>query len=200
MNRKIINGFLVFTALLITLWGCAASHVSVNQAQLRSVQTVAVIPFEAKPGVDANVANEAESAFSRALLDLGYILVERSKLDKILEEQRLSLTGLTESDAIKVGNLAGAQAILIGTVLKNYQETKMIKEYDSEPAKEMNLLHFVMNCRMVNVSSGSVLFVQETMQPYGMAEPEDAYGTIDAYRTAVLQQMIKDLKKKFETK
>ena len=43
-------------------------------------------------------------------------VVERSMLSKILEEQKLSMSGLTESQASKVGALAGAQKIITGSI------------------------------------------------------------------------------------
>jgi TolB-like protein len=43
-------------------------------------------------------------------------IVERSMLSKILEEQKLSMSGLTEKDASKVGALAGAQKIITGSI------------------------------------------------------------------------------------
>ncbi|MBN2443505.1 MAG: VWA domain-containing protein [Spirochaetales bacterium] len=46
-------------------------------------------------------------------------LVERNKLDKILEEQELSLSALMDtSKAIRIGNLLSAQYILTGTVIE----------------------------------------------------------------------------------
>ncbi len=45
-------------------------------------------------------------------------VVERSMLSKILEEQKLSMSGLTESQASKVGALAGAQKIVTGSISK----------------------------------------------------------------------------------
>lgn len=43
-------------------------------------------------------------------------VVERGMLSKILEEQKLSMSGLTEGDASRVGALAGAQKIITGSI------------------------------------------------------------------------------------
>ena len=44
-------------------------------------------------------------------------VLDRSKLDKVLEEQALSLSGLTDSSQVKsIGKLLGAEFILSGTI------------------------------------------------------------------------------------
>jgi len=51
-------------------------------------------------------------------------IVERDNLELILEEQRMSLSGIVdEGTAVEVGNLLGAKAIITGTVL-SYDERK----------------------------------------------------------------------------
>ncbi|MDD5066241.1 MAG: CsgG/HfaB family protein [bacterium] len=48
--------------------------------------------------------------FSRSTI---FVLVERKNLEKVLKEQELQLTGMTESDSVvKVGQLMNADAIL----------------------------------------------------------------------------------------
>jgi hypothetical protein len=42
-------------------------------------------------------------------------IVDRENMDRILEEQRLSLSGVVDQEtAVRVGNLMGAQAVLMG--------------------------------------------------------------------------------------
>ncbi|TVR40077.1 MAG: hypothetical protein EA392_04590 [Cryomorphaceae bacterium] len=81
---------------------------------------VALVPFE-------NVSNEAnvEKRVSAYLLDeLSRLpdpflrFVDRSDMERLIEEQQLSLSGLfNEETAIRVGELAGAKAIITGKVL-----------------------------------------------------------------------------------
>lgn len=88
--------------------------------------TVAMVPFE-------NVSNEknVEKRVSAYLLDdLSKIpdpflrFVDRSDMDKILEEQQLNVSGvINEETAGKVGELVGAQAIITGKVL-DYKEMR----------------------------------------------------------------------------
>ena len=51
------------------------------------------------------------------------VILDRNRLDKVLEEQALTLSGLTDSSAIQsVGKLVGAEFILSGTVDKQNNE------------------------------------------------------------------------------
>ncbi|MFN3659917.1 MAG: CsgG/HfaB family protein [Brevinematales bacterium] len=48
-----------------------------------------------------------------------FLVVERSQLNRILEEQKLSLSGLTEEEqATQIGNLVGAQKIWVGSLAR----------------------------------------------------------------------------------
>lgn len=82
--------------------------------------TIALVPFE-------NVSSQKniEKRISAYVLDdLSKIpdpflrFVDRSDMDKIIEEQQLSLSGIfDEENAVQVGELVGAQAIITGKVL-----------------------------------------------------------------------------------
>jgi tetratricopeptide (TPR) repeat protein len=88
--------------------------------------TVAIVPFE-------NVSNEpnVEKRVSAYILDeLSRIpdpflrFVDRGDMDKIIEEQQLSLSGIfNDETAIQVGELLGAKAIITGKVLE-YRNTE----------------------------------------------------------------------------
>ncbi|MEK7747389.1 MAG: FlgO family outer membrane protein, partial [Elusimicrobiota bacterium] len=46
-----------------------------------------------------------------------FLVVERAALEKLLDEQRLHLTGLIDPDtAVKMGHLIGAKTVLLGSV------------------------------------------------------------------------------------
>ncbi len=67
----------------------------------------------------------------------GIKVVERIQLKKILDEQKMQLTGImTEKDAIKIGSISGARKIIIGS-LTEVDETYMlfIKVIDTETAE-----------------------------------------------------------------
>ena len=84
---------------------------------------VAVLPFteSGKGTVAAKMQAHAMTALTETN-DPFLKVVDRENLERILEEQRLGLTGIVdESTAVRVGNLIGAQAVLMGTVVE-YRE------------------------------------------------------------------------------
>ncbi|HNU57968.1 MAG TPA: CsgG/HfaB family protein, partial [Flavobacteriales bacterium] len=71
-------------------------------------------------------------------------VVDRENLDRILEEQRLSLSGVVdEQTAVRAGNIMGAQAVLMGDVV-SYQEVpgqlrRVVKDgYESYKVQQVN--------------------------------------------------------------
>jgi len=86
--------------------------------------TVAVLPFtctDKNSTMAAKVQAHSMTALTETQ-DPFLKIVDRENLERILEEQRLSLSGVVdEQTAVRVGNLMGAQAVLMGTVV-NYQE------------------------------------------------------------------------------
>ena len=71
-------------------------------------------------------------------------VVDRENLQRILEEQRLSLSGvLDEQTAVRVGNLMGAQAVLMGTLVDYREEAGELKRstrdgYESYRVEQIN--------------------------------------------------------------
>ncbi|MEO7080761.1 MAG: CsgG/HfaB family protein [Flavobacteriales bacterium] len=109
---------------------------------------IAVLPFN----VAGNQMQSAQAAslqayVTAALTDINdpFIrVVDRDNIQKILDEQRLGMSGVVdESSAVSAGKLMGAQAVIMGTVI-SYQEVagvprKSTKEgYESYQVKELN--------------------------------------------------------------
>ena len=63
-----------------------------------------------------NVEDKNTEKFELSLLNAGVKVIERNKLDKLLSEQSLSKTGITESDSIKLGKILSADVIVLGTI------------------------------------------------------------------------------------
>lgn len=109
---------------------------------------IAVLPFN----VAGNQMQSAQAAMlqayvTAALTDINdpFIrVVDRDNIQRILDEQRLGMSGVVdESSAVSAGKLMGAQAVIMGTVI-SYQEVpgaprKSTKEgYESYQVKELN--------------------------------------------------------------
>lgn len=83
----------------------------------REKVTVAVLDFEPK-NITAESAEAATDLLRTELFNTGcFKVVERQRIQKILEEQRFQSTGVTDTDqAAEIGRLLNVQKIMIGTV------------------------------------------------------------------------------------
>ncbi len=85
----------------------------------------AVLPFEltaswaqlpSETSTKKNVESKNTEKFELSLLNAGVTVIERNRLDKVVSEQALSKTGLTESDSIKLGKVLSADIVVLGTI------------------------------------------------------------------------------------
>jgi curli biogenesis system outer membrane secretion channel CsgG len=101
-----------------------------------------------------------------------YTVIERSKIEEILKEQSLSLSGLvSEEQAVSVGNLIGAQALITGSGSYSVKdeggwEKYTVKEKNSEGKKVdvekeryaiYRLVNANMTFRIIDVNTGSII-------------------------------------------
>ena len=82
-------------------------------------QTIAVIEFEAK-GISQIEASALSDELEMHLTNIGgYTLVERGKVEEVLQEQGFQQTGCTSDEcAVEVGMLLSVQNIVIGSISK----------------------------------------------------------------------------------
>jgi TolB-like protein len=107
--------------------------------------TIAIFDFaiETDEELDPGLHDDVYRIFVEAVLEGGGLRpLERKRLDVILEEQELSLSGaIDEASAIRVGKLAGARYALLGTI--------RVSEGDAE-----------ISCRVIDVETGVILFAR----------------------------------------
>ncbi|MBL7963188.1 MAG: hypothetical protein JNM31_05000 [Flavobacteriales bacterium] len=117
-----------------------------QEALTKGRYAIAVLPFSSPSGRKDQAARVQAYATS-ALTELGdpfVQVVDRENMDRILEEQRLGLSGVVdEQTAVRVGNLMGAQAVLMGTVLDYREEPGTQRRstrdgYEAYQARELN--------------------------------------------------------------
>jgi curli biogenesis system outer membrane secretion channel CsgG len=111
--RRPITGFLYTVAFALA--GCAQPQVAVNpRADFRSIHRVAVATFGG-PGGDV-----AADLLAQNLLQHGADVVERSRLDAVLQEQNLAGGKVLDPATVKrLGKILGVDAIFVGTVAAN---------------------------------------------------------------------------------
>ena len=105
---------------------------------------IAIIDFEDRTTDSVDAASIME-LFQTEMVNVGgFIVVERSQLKSIMEEQKMSMSGLTEEDAVKLGELTGAGKVLLGFITK----------FDK---------YYVINVKAIDTSSGVIEFADKVM-------------------------------------
>ena len=114
-------------------------------------RTIAVFRFADAPGMPGSGATTAGILASQLNVK-GFTVVERSRLEQIFSEQRLQLAHADEdANVLKVGRIAGAQAVAVGEVT----------QWSSNPPKSSQgyrETYVTIALRLVDVESGIVLF------------------------------------------
>lgn len=108
-------------------------------------RTMAVLTFEDAPGVTGSGSRVA-GIVTTLLLDLDLSLVERTRLEQVLNEQVTLLTYGNDTDALKIGRLVGANAIVIGEV----------QQWETD--RQQGTSRVSLSLRMIDVETGRLLF------------------------------------------
>ena len=99
----------------------AAISKGVTEADFKKIQKVAIVIGSTSSStkqtgevVGGNMEALMIDNMSLELMNLGYEVIERSSLDKVLSEQKLQMSGLTDSsNAEKVGKILGIDALVL---------------------------------------------------------------------------------------
>lgn len=84
-------------------------------------------------------------------------IVDRKNMDSIFEEQNLVFQGLTDEGSIEIGELAGAEFLLVSNIVASSQQK------EDEIIYEMMHVNVTVQAKLINVSTGEVyLSVDET--------------------------------------
>ncbi|MFO8012968.1 MAG: CsgG/HfaB family protein [Phycisphaerae bacterium] len=130
------------------------------EAKGKAKPTIAILAYETGTTGERDLGRQiADLLTVRLSVEEAFDLVERAKLDRILEEQKLKLRGLTDHEkAVEVGKLLGARLMVMGktfTMGKHLMfvtkvvgvETGKVKGTitKAEPTKEMSEAIFEMS-------------------------------------------------------
>lgn len=195
---------LTLFAGLLTIISCSTSQISVNKKEMKKIKTVAIMKFDTAEGINYKVAKECEESFRGHFLSIKKKVVEREKLDAILKEIEKSQTGLY-NNAIEIGKISGAQALLFGEVTEYKEEVRRVKYNDYnkktkkyvEKEKDMKFFTFQVNLRLVSTAKGNVILTLKNKYPESSYEMTDST-TLVRYRERILDQMGEDLKDALE--
>ena len=128
--------FIIWGLVSLTILSCAPPVVKTTALvparfhEAAKLKVVAVLPFDGPGGRE--LANEIEGTLASVNIDdkQYFILIDRTKLEKILKEQEFSQTGMVdETTAVKVGKLIGAKGIYTGAVtVRNCKDSHFTEE------------------------------------------------------------------------
>ncbi|MFH1074990.1 MAG: CsgG/HfaB family protein [Candidatus Firestonebacteria bacterium] len=165
--QKLLAAFM----MLVFLAGCGASSrivkedaVSVKVTQkVESRYTgpkrrVAVVEFANKTVYGKRLGTSASDILVSELGKSGkFILIERERLGKIVEEQKLSLTGIIDSNtAASVGNILGASAIVVGAISNFGVDTESSGVIITQSKRQR--ASCTVEVRVVDVETGRVIY------------------------------------------
>ncbi len=156
--------------LAAILAGCASAPVKPPEIGPRL--RIAVVEFENKTSYGARLGSAAADILMTELVRTDrFILVERAKLSKLLEEQKLGLSGVIEPEtAARMGRLLGAAAIITGAVsefgVRTGGSDLLIVESKKQTAEA------AVDARIVDVETGAILHAES-----GRGEAASSSGT-----------------------
>jgi len=166
---KNIIMFILCCAVLLP--GCATTGVkTMNAMSVKETETVqsqytgpkrriAVIDFENKTKYGARrLGNSASDILVTELVKSDkFIVIEREKLNKIIEEQKLSMTDLIDQDsAVQAGKLLGVSAIVTGSIsqfgVKEESVDALLVQTKNQIAQA------VVDIRVIDVETGEIIY------------------------------------------
>ncbi len=164
--------------------GCGA-RVTVKQDDATTVQKtkkiesdytgpkrrVAIINFENKTKYGARLGNSATDIMITEMAKSNkFIIIERSKMHNLLEEQKLGMSGVIDANtAAKAGKILGLNAIITGSVSQFGIKTEG-SDYLITKSKRQ-IVEATVDVRVVDVDTGRVLFAD---QGNGIAKSSNA--------------------------
>ena len=102
-----------------------------------SAQRVAVLDFNAGVGVSQADVDGISAIFNTYFSPKGYTLVERTQIDRVIDEQNFQRGKLTQSQMVRVGQILNVSKVVIGDV------NIVMNQYN-------------VDVRVVNVESGTI--------------------------------------------
>jgi len=120
----------IFLTLLLALCtGCMPATVVNPNYDLKKVKRIGILKF------DSNYADlkGSENIFSKYLIQQGFKIVDRSQIDKVLNEQKISVSGYISPETTKqLGRVLGVDALFIGEVFSYIPEKKDVAMVETQ--------------------------------------------------------------------
>lgn len=111
-------------------------------------QRIAVLEFSAGVGVSLGDVDGLSSIFTTYFHPYNYTLVERSEIDRVIDEQQLQRSSITESQMINIGKILNLSKLVVGKI--------------NIIAGEYNV-----DVRVINVETGVIVATDGASFPHG---------------------------------
>lgn len=149
----------LFIAAALALGACATATVAIKSdfdfSRVKRVAVVGFSDYSNQPGSGESLSG----AFEQELLAAGYNLVERSQVDKLMREKKLS-AGDAKA-AKELGRLLGVDALLLGRIT-DYREPREVLRRANVVDTHQDPI-YVRKTRRVQNSDGTFGSVEETV-------------------------------------
>lgn len=220
-TRNLLYGAM-FLLFMVLLTGCApkismCKLIPGGVTEAAQMKKIAVAPFDGNFGTEFSVELESSLASIRVNDAPFYEVVNRNALDKILEEQKLTMSGLVDTkSAVNLGKLLGAQGLYVGQITTAKYNDTPYKEDRSEcvatndKGKCVSWRSYTVNCtkrtaqltvvpKLVDVETAKIAYSQtfnETEVAKGCRDttaPKDGSQMLTELRNAVIRKIRLDV-------
>lgn len=79
-------------------------------------QRCAVLEFKARVGISQSDVDGISAIFTTYFRPSGYTMVERSQIDKVIDEQGFQRSSMTESQMVRLGKILNVSKIVVGDI------------------------------------------------------------------------------------
>lgn len=110
---------------------------------LCAAQRIAVLEFKPGVGVSINDVDGLSSIFVTYFHPQNYTIVERSQIDRIIDEQNFQRSSLTEQQMVRIGEILNLSKVVVGDI------NIIMGEYN-------------VDVRVINVESGTIAATEGT--------------------------------------
>ena len=186
---KTIYKIICLQLALLFIAGCTSVPTSsINNNALSRINRVAVLPFTDAPGADAGWSGHSISGMvqTEAMKRKDWTVIERSQIDKILQEQKLqSSQNIDQTTAVRVGRLLGANGIILGSV-SQYQIGSI--PFFFLLVVDKNTYRVGCNFRLINVETGELCWSTSATSDSWISLEKSAYDAISKAFTELNKQ------------
>jgi curli biogenesis system outer membrane secretion channel CsgG len=147
---------------IFLLLGCAHRVLVPPQINIEQIQRVAVLAFE----TDSFFSTIGQQVADEMVVELlekakGIEVIERSRIDALMQEQQLARGGYISSEtAVKLGSLLGVQMIVTGSV------SVAIGDIQSTPSNARRVASGAATLRCIDAQTGKVLLAKREKAEY----------------------------------